>query len=117
MLEGDLPADHYLMHRPKTARCEACQETGTYHRQCRRMLGESWAVHHDAKMFWDVITMDHIDSSGELGVSLSGNTVALVVRDVATGWLNGYPAGSNCPGGGVCTPTLRGADKESQVRR
>ncbi len=52
--------------------------------QLRPSLGESRAVRHDAKMFGDVITMDHIDSNGELGVSLSGNTVALVVRDVAT---------------------------------
>ncbi len=66
-----------------------------HHRHCRRMLGESWAVRRDAKMCGDLITMDHSDSSGELGGSLSGNTVAHVVRDVAGGWLDGYPAGSN----------------------
>ncbi len=43
-----------------------------------------------------MITLGHIDSSGELGASLSGGTVVLVVHDVATGWLGGYPAGSNC---------------------
>ena len=94
LLEGDLPPDHYLTHRPKMARCEACQEAKMYHRQCRRSLGENRAVRHNAKNFGDVITMDHIDSTGDLGISLSGNSVALVVRDIATGWLDGYPAGS-----------------------
>ena len=65
-----------------------------YHRQRRRSLGENRAVRNNAKDFGDVITMDHIDSDGELGVSLSGNSVALVVRGIAAGWLDGYPAGS-----------------------
>ena len=29
-------------------------------------------------------------------MSLSGNVTALIVRDVFTGWLDGYPAGSKC---------------------
>ena len=65
------------------------------HRQRRRSSGESRAVRHGAKMWGDVITVVQIDSSGELGVSLSGYTVALVVRHVTTGWLDGCPAGSN----------------------
>ena len=44
LLEGDLPPDHYLTHRPKMARCEACQEAKMYHRQHRRSSGESRAV-------------------------------------------------------------------------
>ncbi len=63
-----------------------------HHRQCRRSLGENRAVRHNAKDFGDVITMDHMYSDGELGISLSGNSVALVVRDIATVWLDGYPA-------------------------
>ena len=65
-----------------------------YHRQCRRSLGENRAVRHNAKNFGDVFTMDHIDSTGDLGISLSGNSVAPVVQDIATGWLDGYHAGS-----------------------
>ena len=53
-------------------------------------------MRHNAKVFGDVITMDHLSSDGEVGMSLSGNTTALIVRDVFTGWLNGYPAGSTC---------------------
>ena len=37
LLEGDLPPDHYLTHRPKMVRCEACQEAKMYHRQRRRV--------------------------------------------------------------------------------
>ena len=96
LLEGDLPPDHYLTHRPKMARCETCQQAKMYHRQCRRTLGETRAVRHQAKKFGEVITMDHVSSDGELGQSLSGNTTALIVRDVATGWLDAYPAGSKC---------------------
>ncbi len=40
-----------------------------YHRQCGRSLGESRATCHDAMVFGDMITLDHIDLSGELGVS------------------------------------------------
>jgi hypothetical protein len=35
LLEGDLPPDHYLTHRPKMAKCEACHETKMYHRQVK----------------------------------------------------------------------------------
>ncbi len=63
LLEGDLPPDHYLTRRPKMARCEACLAAKMYHRQCRRSLGENWAVRHNAKNFGDVITMDQIDST------------------------------------------------------
>ncbi len=65
-----------------------------YRRQCRHSLGENRAVCHNARNFGDVTTMDHIDSTGDLAISLGGNSVALVVRDIATGWLDGYPAGS-----------------------
>ena len=65
-----------------------------YHRHRRRSLGENRAERRNAKNFGDVITMGHIDSTGDLGISLSGNSAALVVRDIATGWLDGYPAGS-----------------------
>ena len=34
--------------------------------------------------------------SSEVGMSLSGNVTALIVRDVFTGWLDGCPAGSKC---------------------
>ena len=61
--------------------------------------------------------MDHIDSDGELGISLSGNSVALVVRDIATGWLDGYPAGSKCAEEVVSSLKLRGVNRESRVRR
>ena len=68
-----------------------------YHRQCGRSLEETRAVRHYAKTFGEVITIDHVTSScGELGQSTSGNTTALIVRDVATGWLDAYPAGSKC---------------------
>ena len=67
-----------------------------FHRRCRRSSGETRAVRHNAKVFGDVITMDHLSSDGDVGMSLSGNTTALIVRDVATGWLDGYPAGSKC---------------------
>ncbi len=40
--------------------------------------------------------MDHADSDGELRIPFNGNSVALIVRDIATGWLDGYPAGSTC---------------------
>ena len=96
LLEGDLPPDHYLTHRPKMAKCEACQQAKMYHRQCRRSLGETRAVRHNAKTFGEVITMDHVTSDGELGQSNTGNTTALIVRDVATGWLDAYPAGLKC---------------------
>jgi hypothetical protein len=52
LLEVDLPPDHYLTHRPKMVRCEACQEASTF-----------------AKVFRVVIAMDHIDSDGDLGIS------------------------------------------------
>ena len=96
LLPGDLPPDHYIMHRPKMANCEACQQAKMFHRRCRRSQGETRAVRHNAKVFGDVITMDHVSSDGDAGMSLSGNVTALIVRDVATGWLEAYPAGSKC---------------------
>jgi hypothetical protein len=44
LLEGDLPPDLCLGHRPKIGRCEACQEAKLFLRQCRRALGESRAA-------------------------------------------------------------------------
>ena len=60
-------------------------------------------MRHQAKQFGDVITTDHLSSDGEVGESLSGNTTALIVRDVATGWLEAYPAGSKCAEEGVAS--------------
>ncbi len=54
---------------------------------------EARAVRHSAKVFGDVILMHHLSSDGDTGVSLSGSTTAIIVRDFATGWLEGYPAG------------------------
>ena len=67
-----------------------------FHRRCRRSQGETRAVRHNAKVFGDVITTDHLSSDGDVGMSLSGNITALIVRDVAIGWLDAYPAGSKC---------------------
>ena len=53
-------------------------------------------MRRNAKNFGDVITMDRLSSDGEAGMSLSGNVTVLVVRDVASGWLEAYPAGSTC---------------------
>ncbi len=97
LLEGEVPPEHYLTHRPKLAKCEACQEAKLYHRQCRRTSGETRADEpHKAKKFGDAITMDHLSSDGEAGLSRSGNSTALVVRDLFTGWIDAYPAGSKC---------------------
>ena len=73
-----------------------------FRRRCRRSQGETRAVRHNAKVFGDVITMDHISSDGDVGMSLSGNVTALIVRDVAAGWLEAYPAGSKCTEEVVC---------------
>ena len=83
LLKGDLPPDRYLAHRPKMAKREACQQAKMSHRQCRRSLGETRAVRHNAKKFGEVIAMDHLSSDGELGQSLSRNVTALVVRDIS----------------------------------
>ncbi len=114
-LEGGLPPDHYLTCRPKIARCEACQEAKMYHRQRRRSSGESRAVRHNAKVP-DAITMGHIESDGELGISLSGNSVAVVARDIATECL---PRRFEIyRGSGVfTTPKHHVVHRESRVRR
>ncbi len=52
------------------------------------------AVRLSAAVIGDMTTMDHLSPDGDTGVSLSGNTTALIVRGVATRWLEGYPAGS-----------------------
>ncbi len=68
-----------------------------YHRQRRRSSGESRAVRHNATVLGEAVSLDHIDSDGDLGFSLSGNSAALVALDLATGWLDGYPARPKCP--------------------
>ncbi len=91
-----------------------------YRRQCRRSLCEIRVARHNAKVFGEVITMDRTDSDGELGISLSGKSVALVVCDIATGWLDGYPAGSQ-RGEDVVSAfhkfEFRGVNREDRVRR
>jgi hypothetical protein len=81
-------------HFPKDPKCEICQQAKPQRAQCRRQTSksddhESHSV-IEAKVFADALTADHAISDKD-NKSRHGSTVACVIVDRATGWLQSYP--------------------------
>ena len=56
---------------------------------CRR--GASPSYRTKPKKFGDICTCDHIIAFDELSTGINGELEALVLVDIATGWMFGYP--------------------------
>ena len=89
----ELTPDHYLTHMPKHPHCEACQAAKMQRRQCRRVKDpEDHSI--KAVSFGDLITADHVVTIDPEASSVDGDSYAVVMLDVATGWLGCYPTAS-----------------------
>ena len=83
----DLGKHSVKTHFPKDRNCEICQRTKITIAPCRRRVGR---VEPRAENFGDLITADHkIVSEG--CESRNNHRFAVVVRDLATQWIQSYP--------------------------
>ena len=82
------PGKHSIYtHFPKHRNCDICFRTKITRASCRRRTG---TVVPKAENFGDVITADHKVLS-ELCESRHNHRYAVVVKDLATQWLQSYP--------------------------
>ena len=72
-----------LTHFPIDGNCEVCLRTKVTRAPCRRRTGEALPR---AEKFGDLITADH-KLLNEEGESRNNNRYAVVVRDLATQWI------------------------------
>ena len=89
-----LAPHNLLTHFPKDPKCEICQQAKPQRAQCRRQTskGDNRESHEviEPKVFADALTADHAISDKD-NKSRHGSTVACVIIDRATGWLQSYP--------------------------
>ena len=91
----DIDASHFITHFPKHPRCPVCSNCKIQRKHCRR-------VNHDPdedhpKEFGESVTADHM-IQGREEQSYRGDTVACVIMDRATGWIQAFPAKSKSAG-------------------
>ena len=73
-----------LIHKPVDDRCEHCLRGKL--RKVRKFVG---AFDRKASRFGDLVTADHLSFAEDKGLyGLNGNTIALVIKDVHTGFLD-----------------------------
>jgi RNA:NAD 2'-phosphotransferase (TPT1/KptA family) len=84
---------HQLTHLPKNPQCEACQRAKMQHKPHKRRK-IPLAERAKAEEFGDLITGDHIVSLDSIDVSIDGKKDAMVIYDVATGYIDCYPTSS-----------------------
>ena len=87
MRRADLGKHSVKTHFPKDRNCEICQRTKITIAPCRRRIGR--AVPR-AEKFGDLITADHKVLSDNCE-SRNNHRYAVVVRDLATQWIQAYP--------------------------
>ena len=84
---------HMLTHSPKNPYCPACQRS-KIQRKSNKRRKTPIAERYDAKEFGDVITGDHIFTMSQIDKSIDGKKDAVVLYDLATGYLGCFPTGS-----------------------
>ncbi len=96
-LEGGIPDTpeeakslrHLLTHLPKSRFCPACIRAKMQKKQARRRaIGNPQT---EAVNFGDECTCDHWICNNELSKGITGETVALAFKDMATGWISADP--------------------------
>jgi len=80
---------HMLTHRPLNKYCNSCRRCKAQRKPCRR--GATSGYRAVPKEFGDVCTCDHIIAQDILSRGVRGEEEALVIKDLATGWIFGYP--------------------------
>ena len=83
---------HLLIRRPKNRYCKACIRCKMQRSPCRR--GASSHYGSRPAKFGDICTCDHVIAYDELSRGIHGEEEALVIMDLATGWVFGYPVKS-----------------------
>jgi hypothetical protein len=80
---------HLLTHQPKNKYCKACTRCKMQRTPCKRGASSSYGP--KPENFGDICTCDHIIAYDELSKGINGEQEALVIVDIATGWMFGYP--------------------------
>ena len=84
-----LSTKHLLTHQPKNRYCKACTRCKMQRTPCKRGASSNYGA--KPEKFGDVCTCDHIIAYDELSKGINGEQEALVLVDIATGWMFGYP--------------------------
>ena len=84
--------EHMLTHRPLNKYCNACRRCKAQRKPCKR--GASSGYYPAPKEFGDSCTCDHIIAYDEMSKGINGEEEALAIKDLATGWIFGYPVKS-----------------------
>ena len=84
-----LSTKHLLIHQPKNRYCKACTRCKMQRTPCKRGASSNYGT--KPEKFCDICICDHIIAYGELSKGINGEQEALVLVDIATGWMFGYP--------------------------
>jgi len=80
---------HPLTHLPKRHDCDTCQIAKAQKKSCRRRSNVD--PDDEPKAFGECLTVDHIVTVNDAIISVDGHSNAVVIRDLATGWLEACP--------------------------
>ena len=83
---------HLLTHRPLNKYCNACRRCKAQRKPCKR--GASTGYYPTPKDFGDSCTCDHIIAYDDASKGVNGEEEAIAIKDLATGWVFGYPVKS-----------------------
>ena len=91
LLEIEATSDYHLLtHTPKNPYCQSCIRA-KMQRKPHRKKKVPLAERAEAENFGDLVTGDHIVSLGQVDVSVDGKRDAVVLYDVASGYLECFP--------------------------
>ena len=92
LLIGEIPANHYLTHKPKHPKCIVCNACKTIHKRLTRSI-EAQKDEWDKKVtkFGDLVTCDHLVLGSGESASRHGDRVSLVCKDRKTKWIDAFP--------------------------
>ena len=90
---GDIPANHWLTHKPKHPKCSVCNARRTI----RKRLIRSTDAQKDERdkavnELGDLVTCDHFIFGSDEGASRHGDRVPLVCKDRTTKWIDAFPS-------------------------
>ena len=89
-LKAEAKSTHHLMsHQPKNPFCDVCQRAKMYKQPSYQTDGTHSI---EAKAFGDHLTADHIIVYRDKGVAIEESRLALVMKDVFTGFTYAYPS-------------------------
>ena len=86
---GAISTRHLLTHQPKNRYCKACTRCKMQRTPCRHGASSSYGT--KPEKFGYICTCDHNIAYDELSKGINGEQEALVLVDIATGWMFGYP--------------------------